>query len=379
MSRPADSVFGIGVEDVSAYAQRLGWRLVEHPNKRMMVYEGPPDDDGHPLHLVLPRGNEYDDSGARIADAVRLLATVQDVPEDAVVRTIRASDSDCLKLKLPGPVSLESAVAIVTGLKNLMAFAACVEEDPRPYFPKMLGIGRAHAERCRFGHTLTASFGFTVESPLSPPVQQPLPLPGTEPRAPFERRVMERVARGLSLTQEAALTGRASILVEPYGGGFNANLCEVALGLLPDADESEVEYTVDWSPEWKPRADVATLGPVRMGVRTRRYLETAARELRQVERAREVTVDGLITHLRAETAPIEDYEEDGDAAMERLVVIAWATQGIALNVRVPLDVQDYRRACDAHRDGVPVKVTGQLEKVGRYWMLMQPREFRPGS
>jgi len=308
---------------------------------------------------------------------VRLLATVENVPESEVAQAIHAVDIDYLRLKLPGPISMEGAVAIVTRLKNLMAFAACAEEEPRRYFAKAPGIGRQHAERCRFGQTFHGSFGFTVESPLSPPVQQT--LPDFEARAPFERRVMERVARGLKLVQEAALTGNADLLLERYTSGFNANLCEVALGLVPSADESEVEYTIAWSPEWPAAADVAMQGSVRMGSRTRRYLETAAREMRQVERAPEVMVEGLITHLRAETAPLDDDEEEGDADLERQIVIAWTTGGITLGVRVPLNVQDYRLACDAHRDGVPMKATGQLEKVGRYWMLTQPRGFGPAA
>jgi len=44
-------------------------------------------------------------------------------------------------------------------------------------------------------------------------------------------------------------------------------------------------------------------------------------------------------------------------------------------VRVALEPTDYARACDAHKAGLGVRVTGVVEKVGKFWKLMAPTNF----
>lgn len=47
-----------------------------------------------------------------------------------------------------------------------------------------------------------------------------------------------------------------------------------------------------------------------------------------------------------------------------------------MRVRLSLDPADYRKACDAHKDGRPVSVKGTLEKIGKFWTLMASHDFK---
>ncbi len=367
------------VEDLTAYRRKSGWKRTPHPNDRILVFTGGSDDQGHPLEMILPQRNDYADSPLRLAEAINLLAAVETRTPHVVVQAIQALDHDVLRMRIVnylaagGSLSLELAVKLIQGLRNLLSYAACVEEDPKPYFAKATGTGKRYVDRCRFGHTFAGSFGFTIESPI-PPTANGL-LPGIEVVAPFERRVMERTVRGLLSAQEAVLSGDVAILTRSYKEGLNANMCEVLLEMGEDMQETELEYSVLWSPQWKAPTSVKATGTVRIERKTYQYLEAAVRELRTVDHSLKTHVQGRIVQLRSETAPLEEEEED--TGRERTVTILWEDgQGRQMRLRVFLDPPEYRAACDAHKEGRTVSVKGTLEKVGKFWTLMAPQDFK---
>lgn len=50
------------VADVVAYLHRNGWQTVNHPNPRLLVFQGAADDAGNPIQIVLPSQNTFEDS-----------------------------------------------------------------------------------------------------------------------------------------------------------------------------------------------------------------------------------------------------------------------------------------------------------------------------
>ena len=367
------------VEDLTAYLGRRGWKREAHPNQRLLVFVGPADDHGKPLHIIIPRSNDFEDAAQRVSDAVSLLALIEKRHTFDIVQAIKALDKDLLRLRLvtgPGQsdsLSFELATKLVQGLRNLLSYAACHGGNPKPYFVKASGIGRRYVEKCRFGQTFSGSFGLTIESPVVPSAQQP--IGGTTAPSPFERRVMARLVRGLALTQEVLLSGDVSPLIINYSKGLNANMCEAILEMPRELRDMEMQYSVLWSPELKAPADVAEDVPIRFEPKSYEYLETAARMLRHVEQSSDVEVRGRVVQLRSEVAPSD--EEDDDVGAERIVTVLREQEGTdQIRVRILLDPEQYKSACDAHKEGRIVSVIGKLEKLGKFWTLMSPRDFR---
>ena len=58
------------------------------------------------------------------------------------------------------------------------------------------------------------------------------------------------------------------------------------------------------------------------------------------------------------------------------ILLRFETDGRQQHARVHLGAEEYRKACDAHRDGRRVRVWGRLEREGKQWRLMSPRDFR---
>ena len=226
----------IRTDAVAEYLRLTGWKPTESPSRRWLTFQGVADREGHPLEIVLPSDPSASDAKVHLVVAVHLLAEIREEPIDAVIARIRYHDRDVLRVRdletaEQDSITLELAARQVYCLKQFVAFAASSERDPKPKFNVALDIGRDLVRRYRFGHTFAGSFGLTVEAPIrgEPVVMRQLSLAPEEADdivvMPIERRVMERIARGLRATHDARQYGNIDLLVREYPSAFNANMC----------------------------------------------------------------------------------------------------------------------------------------------------------
>ena len=60
-----------------------------------------------------------------------------------------------------------------------------------------------------------------------------------------------------------------------------------------------------------------------------------------------------------------------------MIVIEWEPEkGKPCLIRVFLSQEDYRVACDAHRDGKLISIRGKPEKPGKYLILTSSADFK---
>jgi hypothetical protein len=160
------------------------------------------------------------------------------------------------------------------------------------------------------------------------------------------------------------------MLVDRYETGLNANLCELLEETLKQTEETEIEYSVTWSPEWAVAADLRDIRGVRLEPRAVSFLGAAARQMRRLEESTTRTIEGKVVALQSDASAVD---EESASDFEQVATILWEEQrGRKLRVRVALDALGYAQACDAHKLGLTVRVTGTLEKVGKFWKLMAP-------
>lgn len=362
----------IHLKDLINYLRLTGWEQVSSPNNKVVLFEGSIE-NSEPVQVVLPSNSKFVDTPRRIEDTINFLAEISSKTPQEIVQQIRQQRHDIFSVRVVGEdialLPLNVATRIVSSLYDFMAAAASMEDRPRPYFPKSPAIGRDFTLDCQFGHTSPGSFGFSVESPVAQSNQVDLLN-----QPPFGRRVMERIIRGLFLTQEAVFSEHETLLLERYEEGLNANMCYVLLNMLGKQENIEIVYSVSWSPQLQPAQDVQAIEPIRLGQQARGYLETTAHSLQAIHEARRVSIQGRIKDLRTEISPTTN---DVD---EYTVVIRWQDSETKryFNVHVNIDPQSYRFACNAHRDKQRVSVEGQLEKKGKFWTLLNPQNFRTG-
>ena len=365
------------LDSLVSFLQLRGWELVDG-NDRWYVFLGYEDAQGSPLEIVLPKNPDAPDYGIYVKTAVDLLSALDDTEPVSKVNDILSFDRDVLLVRNveiidSTSIPINLATKQVAQLRRLVAFAACSEEDAKPHFNAQLNIARRMVEHYRFGHTFSGSFGFRLESPVgSEQMYVQKALHGDIPDKviiPLERRVMERILRGLVATRTAVEQRQVDLLINSYAQGFNANMCTAMLQISDD-QKQPIEYSVRWSPKIRVSEDVANVGNIQIQTRHYEYLKQAARELRKLE-PEHITIEGTVIALSSPDDPLTSN------VIDRSVVIKWyRTRRRPIQVRVVLDKDDYIEAHKAHLDWNTISVSGIIQNVGGSWRLSEPHNFK---
>ena len=371
---------GTRFSDLVFYLNATGWRIGVGSNVKWLVYEGPADVGGSPVEIVLPQDADAPDVPSHLSHAINTLSALAGESAHQIARRVKYFDRDVLVIRNletgdGDSITLQLATEQIAELKRLVSYSASSERDPRPHFLAALDIGGRMAERFRFGHTVRGSFGFTVESPT---VQAPLEVQGSllpslveaQVDLPFERRVMERIVRGLRTAKEATQERDIGKLVKGYAEGFNSNMC-TALVKMSKGKLLPVEYGVMWSPRVRVSKDVAEVGTVRLTRLSYDYLDEASEKLKALK-PEEVTIRGRVVELRSGDDPL-------GLGTRRSVVVRWIDRPGGRRPRhvlIPLGRDEYEEAISAHHYWRTIEVSGVLERVGTSWRLSDPHRFQ---
>jgi hypothetical protein len=175
--------------------------------------------------------------------------------------------------------------------------------------------------------------------------------------------------RGVAKLEQAIFAGKPQSLKNSFRDGLNANMCEAILAMKPSFVEPQFEYGVSWA-AILPGPQLPT--SVRLERRSLEFLESTARTLRNAQESIERPIEGKIVKLSS-LDPTDELEELAD---DRQITVRFDLDGRPQNVQVPLIYRDYRLACDAHRDGKFIRITGRLERTGKQWRLSGARDFQ---
>jgi hypothetical protein len=324
------------------------------------------------IELVIPKDNRTADYARRLKGAIETLSQLEERTPDEIVASIRAIGYDIVRSRIPddlvidNTIYLESARSYVNGMKELLAATATTELRPQPFFGRRSKEATEYSEKCRFGHTYRGSFGFTIESPLSP--EKTEGLPGIEPPLPFERRVVQRLALGIQHVCESVEHEDVKPLVEGFKDGFGANGCDRFASLVRSTAYSGMYFGFLFSPEWKLPEGLRTDMQFVVGPKHVEMARAAADALRGESLETRADVSGQVVRLQNEADP-----SDLSAIMgEGEISILYSSEYGDIHVRVTLSPPDYLKAVEAHRLGRAVQVSGTLVHRGRYWYLNNP-------
>ncbi len=232
-----------------------------------------------------------------VSMSLRSLSQLEDREPQKVAADIRWVGADVLQSRLPDhlvrddAIHLDVAMGFIRHMRGLLAGAATTELKPERLFGRVAKEGQTYAARCRFGHTFRGSFGFTIESPVGR--NETPAFPGIDHAPPpFERRVVERLARGFSALELAASSEDPSLLADSYRTGFSANMCEDFVSMMEATRAEAVAFSFRLSPEWHSPTDVTE--HLRLSARPEHVevAREAAEQLRKQEFDRETCPRG---------------------------------------------------------------------------------------
>ena len=375
-------VFGLSIASLRRYLIANGWiskRLLRDVPPHLISYpelfiKGGAGEKVPPI--LVPSGTMDVDAFQRVRDAVQILVEFENRQSQEIIDAIKRVGYDVVRSSIPtefvldDTIRLSSATEFVSQMRGLLAATATTEKKPRPSFGRLLKDSVQFADACRFGHTYRGSFGFVIESPL--PTLDAVPLLADAPPTPFERRVIQRFARGIANAMSAADAGDTKPIVDSVNSGFGANACEQFADLIDSVSPGGLTFAFDLSPEWSiDRAMDGTLYTVTAA--HSEVCRSAARELRRDDTAVQVDIAGRVVRLQNQTDPTDLTSQTG----EHEIVILWSSGDFGdIQVRTNLAPADYLGAVAAHGQGLPVWVSGTLVRIGRQWVLNVPHAFR---
>lgn len=357
------------------YLLQSGWLKIEHPNRRLDLFESSPDETGDFGSISLPSSAEMLDARALIENSIKILSDVQKIDPSKLRRDLYGNAGDAIRARLFKPsghensLPLRVATEVLTGLKDLLSYSAYTQSIPKPYFDRVGPVGGQFVNSCVFAHTFEGSFGISIECPFTETQEFPtLDLPSTPPQA---RSALERLAKGFIDLREALQTDSIDPIVDDYEKGFNANICRKLADVYEAADGRNIEYDFLWSFTLKSKLE-NHWKPITFTDRAYHMSLSAAKTLDKAEVFPLTTIFGRIVSLRSEKPPTQTDE----IFSERYITMQWEREkGQIPNIRINLSHQEYSAACDAHKDGRRISVTGVPEKNGPFWKLRTPSKF----
>ena len=290
--------------------------------------------------------------------------------------SMRSIRFDLIRSRIPDAmviddsIHLASAANYITGVKSLLATTATTELRPLPYFSRVRKDAAEYADTCRFGHTFRGSFGFTIESPVTS-YSGEVDLFDNPPAPPFERRVVERLARGIGVIQSAVKRDNVDLIVDGVSAGFGSNGCDQLADLVQRTAHTGMIFSFTFSADWPIAAEFKDSQEFWVGPEHVEISRVAAERMRD-KLSFIARVTGRVVGLQNETDPSDVFNTTGDHE----VLIDWANEDYGdMRIRVKLTPADYLAAVEAHAKGRRVAVLGTVQRRGRRWVLYEARDF----
>jgi hypothetical protein len=181
---------------------------------------------------------------------------------------------------------------------------------------------------------------------------------------PFERRVLERISRGMASRRVAVRDQDVSHILDE-SRGFSSNMCDALADLVESVAVSRLDMGIAFSPEWRSdvKDDLQTFSLTQMETG---ILRDAAANLRKGQEPTKERVLGRITRLETEGNPSDLFKDKSP----RKVEVSWVNaEGKAINVKIALAPDDDLAAVEAHKYGNIISAIGLVKKQGRSWLL----------
>lgn len=355
-----DALLVVSPTALSSYACAAGWirrgTYREHSN----IYTGEDKPE-----IIVPRTDHLGDYASVVAELIKIFAEVGDQSETSVYRSLVTTDRDVVRLRVgeseEGSVKLNEGVDLIQGARDMLLAAACSLSQSKAAY--RAGANRDATDlisRIRLGQTDRGSFVVTLLTPIIPPPVPSLFQDEPDPDIPIERRLTARLIEALTAIRvavEETASGDGDAFRDTTRSGVSANLCEALvkiIGSFPTLDVS-----VSWA-QIRPNTEPSRT--VRFGSKDEPLLRQVVRMFREYAPRPNAQLTGNVRLLKR-----EEDEEDGTIRLNTLI------NDKPQSVTALLGREDYDQAVQSHKDQTWVILSGDLERMGQRWRLLNPR------
>jgi hypothetical protein len=347
----------ISVIDLRSYLERTGWKNISPGQKKWSIYKS---NSNESMELVVPTSDIFYDSREKIRQIILALALIERFSPIDICSKIIGINYDSLLIKLQidpisGTIPVEAAPKHIGAIKNLIIFAACSEINRKPYYDEPISGAVKLISSFKFCHTFEGSFGFEIASEITNYSDTNTMI------APVQRKIVERIAKGLILLQSAVDTEDPMSLIGSYDSALNSKMCD-ALSDIGLSGEVPFKFDIQWASSIEPDENLKIFNEITISEAHVSVLKYVSEQLKIVK-PYGTQISGYVVNLHCINDP-----KDNQSRRTIELKVNHAEHGKIL-IKMDLAAKWYLLAIDAHTKGVAISAKGILQRKGSTWMM----------
>lgn len=322
---------------------------------------------GENIELVIPKKENLNDYEKRVKDLVFALAIIKEKNFDEVFEEILNFGYDLMSFHFEsdkikeGFIPLDYASDAMKKIVEIIKFEACSEINPKSQYKQPYKEARKLVENCELAQTEPGSFIINVRVPLD---KTYLKTEETDEEYinGLGRRTIKRLIEGINEAKEIQITDDEEFK-KGYNEKLNKNVCDALSEILiSNKDKIKLQISTKINPQEGSedfKINVVSIDSEKSFNKFNRM----AYLLKEIPEDEVATIEGKITEMKRQE---EDTKEE-----KRLIKIY--SEKLRRNIYSWLEDENYRLACDAHKDKKIIKISGMLtQKESGKWFLDSP-------
>lgn len=339
-------------------------RNYDFSNKNMMVFEFKNE------VLAFPASEKFSDFYISLPNVLETLSHLYEKKVRDIVKEINASYHDLLEFRIKSEISndgqlpLDYAFECIEGIKELILYAACAEQTNQPVCFRVTNNAKNLLNGFKLAQTEVGSFVINIDIQVADEEEQ-YTLDGIPVESGMEHMVIQRIGQAIKqideITKDIDLFDE--IVANAYESGVTANICESLMKLKPDSSNAEIETKIRYASVYgKREVDIIKIQNGHFYT-----MNEISKHYRENESEMLVSVEGYITSLNKKK--IDEVHSD------RIIRAVVDVNGDMRTVSAELCDEDYRIACDAHRDGEKIYISGMLDTSKKIYKFLRVDSF----
>ncbi len=366
---------GITSASIEKYLLFTGWiRDDTFRNPRMWVFKNKHDPE---FTIAVPASEKSTDFYPRVYSLIQTLSTINEKSEQEIIDSLKSAYTDRLQFRIitkesqGGKIPLDYAARCLEGLKDLVLYAACAEENAKPVCARTYNSAKRSLERFQFGQTQIGSFIINIDVQVADEENEQLYIIDAHvpPEEPPEHKIIKRI--GTAITQIDNVANRqvkvGDLIEDAYKDGITANMCDALAKLKPEkAEDVTIETSVYYA-----EALTQTVEPPKVYTLDNAhflFIDEISKRYKDCTLIEDVTLEGTIKMLSKSNS--NDGDEEGNT-----VRLLTKIDGQMRSITLHLSPDKHMLACNAYRDDNEVRVSGTIDKSGKYWFFTEVNEF----
>lgn len=366
---------GITSASIEKYLLFTGWVRDDTFNStRMWVFKSKSDPE---FKIAVPASEKATDFYPQVYNLIQTLSVVDGKTEQEIIDSLKSAYTDRLQFRIiteesqGGKLPLDYAARCLEGLKDLVLYAACAEENAKPICARTYNSAKRALEKFQFGQTQIGSFIINIDVQVADEENEQLYLidAGAPPDEPLEHKIIKRI--GTAITQVDSVANRqikiGDLIENAYRDGITANMCDALSKLKPENTE---DVTVETSVYYAEALTQTVSPPKVFSLDNSHFLfiDEISKRYKDCTLVEDVTLKGTIKMLSKSPSAGGDEEENTVRLLTKI-------DGQMRSISLHLPPDEHALACNAYRDDKEVCISGTIDKSGKYWFFTEVTEF----